>query len=187
MPAIHVDRKDATIDRICNAVGYTGRTVKIRTHDVGFPLEMLGENWSGGSRETYYVLNLATMQTGELPRRNPMAPMEAAHIELTDGVAVVVHSIFCGKDMGITIHINAANAAPMLPTGVELTPEERKVLECTRSYKSSYAGIRNYRQSQSGLTLEVWEATKARLIDRKLLNKAGAITIEGRNAVGSKY
>ena len=30
-----------------------------------------------------------------------------------------------------------------------------------------------------------WDATKAALIARKLLNAAGAITTEGRNAIGS--
>lgn len=44
----------------------------------------------------------------------------------------------------------------------------------------------------TGITKEQWEATKASLAERKLLNKAGAATDAGRNAIsgwqlGSKY
>jgi hypothetical protein len=102
-------------------------------------------------------------------------------------IACVEHSIFCGKDMGLTIHIHPANANRLLPAPVELTWAERTVLLATMSWKSSYAGVSNYRfveaQRTCGITLPEWENAKQSLIARKLLNKAGAVTVDGRNAI----
>ncbi|KPL05710.1 hypothetical protein AMJ85_11125, partial [candidate division BRC1 bacterium SM23_51] len=48
-----------------------------------------------------------------------------------------------------------------------------------------YAGISNYRfheaHRQTGITLEQWERGKRALIAKKLLNRAGAATNDGRN------
>jgi len=107
---------------------------------------------------------------------------------LPPGIVIVKHSIFCGKDTGITIYANANELVPLLPAKAELTSHENTVLTFTRSYKSSYAGVSNYRfyeaSRATGIKIDEWNAAKAALIERKLLNKAGAITPAGRNAVG---
>jgi hypothetical protein len=73
-----------------------------------------------------------------------------------------------------------------LPAPTELTEDEEIVLVATRSLKASYGGVSNYRLSEArrytGIDLHRWETAKAMLIAKKLLNKAGAITVEGRNA-----
>jgi len=108
--------------------------------------------------------------------------------ELPPGIVIVKHSIFCGKDTGITIYANANDLTPMLPEKTELTPHEKTVLEYTKSYKPSYAGIKNFRWHEANrdtkISLNEWETAKTKLIERKLLNKRGAITPAGRNALG---
>lgn len=68
---------------------------------------------------------------------------------------------------------------------MRLSDDERTVLRYTQSLKSSYAGIKNYRFSESnretGITLERWDAAKKNLIAGKFLNAVGAITDKGRN------
>lgn len=75
-----------------------------------------------------------------------------------------------------------------LPCHVELTVDEKIVLSATRSLKSSYNGLSNYRfheaSQTTGITQARWGAALGSLKARKLLNAAGAITDEGKNAIG---
>ena len=86
----------------------------------------------------------------------------------------------------ITIYLNQEDLAPLLPSKQEITEDEKIVLHYTKSLKSTYAGIKNYRfyeaNREKGITLERWDRAKNNLISRELLNKRGAITDEGRNA-----
>lgn len=166
---------------------YTGRKFELAIHDKGGM--KLTSYWDGGSRNYYTVVKLEDFTTLEVPQNGTPfdgygygidAPLPAP------GIAVIEHSIFCGKDSGLTIHIHAENAAPLLPARAELTWEEKVVLVATKSLKSSYAGIPEYRfheaHEDAGITRAAWDAAKAGLIARKLLNAAGAITVDGRNA-----
>jgi hypothetical protein len=60
----------------------------------------------------------------------------------------------------------------------------------TAGLKSSYGGIPNLRYYEShrrtGITQERWDNAKAACIAAGLLNKAGAITVKGRNAISDK-
>lgn len=68
---------------------------------------------------------------------------------------------------------------------VDLTYEEKIVLWATRSLKSSYAGISNYRFHEAQQFFRInrhqWEQAKGDAIRKGWLNKAGAITTAGRN------
>jgi len=71
-------------------------------------------NWGGGTRNFYRGLN----RTGEI--RSPFVPspwvnpFEGAKIELTAEVLLVEHSIFCGKDLGVTIYAHPSLAEKLL-------------------------------------------------------------------------
>ena len=161
------------------ARGYTGRKFKARIAE-SFTIPGHAGNWSGGSRQTYTIVRIA--DGASLPGSdNSSAPWDESRkdivVALEPGVAVVEHGIFNGKDMGLTFHINATDAAPMLPAPVALTESEGKVLNIIGGIKSAYrpeeyrrAGINNVESIKDGL--------KA----RGFLNKAGAITTKGRNA-----
>jgi hypothetical protein len=108
---------------------------------------------------------------------------------LAPGLICVEHTYFCGKDAGLRFHVHPSGLDPrLLPAKTEdLTNDERIVLYATRSLKSSYNGVKDYRfhaaNQDTGITRDRWEAVKTALIERKLLNKAGAITVDGKNAI----
>ena len=145
-------------------------------------------HWEGGSRSYYARVNLqdATFevygQSGTMFDRTPI-PV----VTLDEKTAVIEHSIFCGKDMGIRIIVHPSIMPKLLVTGDELSRDEKIVLAATRSLKSSYAGDGQFRFHEArrvtGIGLERWVEAKASLIDKGMLNKAGAITNDGRNAI----
>jgi hypothetical protein len=111
------------------------------------------------------------------------------------GLAIVCHSHSCGSDAGLTFWLHPQDAAPLLPATEELGAIEQLVLDYTISRKASYAGKDRYQQavddlrggyrSREGiarLDRALWDAAKGSLIARGLLNKAGAVTVAGRNA-----
>lgn len=188
MSTHHIEKPDATVRKIVNATfpSYKGRKFKLST-DIP---SRLNSYWNGGSRDYFSFYELSTGKVLDVGSNHPFfeAGKPRDLEELPPGIVIVKHSIFCGKDMGITIYANASDLAPMIPPKAELTPHEKVVLKYTRSLKSSYAGIKNYRfheaKRKTGIKLDEWEAAKAALIEKKLLNKRGAITAAGRNAIG---
>jgi hypothetical protein len=154
--------------------------------------------WDSGSRDTYTVVQFETGRTLE-PMRN-QAPWDWSRrdieVKLEPGIAVIEHSISCGKDYGLTFYVHPDNATKLLPAPVELTEHETIVLNATRGYKSSYGGMDRYEMARRDHqynaktafpTREQWETAKQALIGCGLLNKAGAITTKGRNALPSRY
>jgi hypothetical protein len=193
---MHVDVREPSISRIINAAypGYKGRKCKLRVSDSHRVWDM----WDGGSRDYTCFIELGTLRrlsSGDIPQEarqkqgNPFGlAITAEPLKIPEGVAVVIHSIFCGKDMGITIIANQANINPLLPQSNHDLTEDQKIVLCfTRGLKSSYGGVKNLRfvkaNKRLGITEERWEAAKAECIDKGLLKKNGAITDEGRNAV----
>lgn len=168
---------------------YRGTKFKVETCE---SVSLINAYWDGGSRTTYQAVNLDTggvfPAVGEL--RNPFRVPTAPTVDLPPRTAIVAHSIFCGKDMGITIYARPEDIVPKLPAAPELTEDQETVLIFTKGLKPSYNGISNYRfheaTRRTGITLDRWEAAKASLIEEKYLNKRGAITPRGRNAIGDK-
>lgn len=172
---------------------YTGKQYKaVICESVHIPID--AGLWSGGSRDQYKAVNLATGQEIPLPGQD-VSPWNSERKErqvaLAADFAIVRHTIFCGKDMGLTFYLLPQNAAAMLPPVEELTDHERIVLVATRQYKSSYNGQDRYQLAMPRYNPEAmarypsreqWEAAKQALINRGFLNKAGAITTKGRNA-----
>ncbi|MDE2232513.1 MAG: hypothetical protein KGJ90_00075 [Patescibacteria group bacterium] len=150
--------------------------------------------WHGESRETYRLVRLSDGK--ELPVNDDnAAPWDRSRketiVKLEPGFAIVEHSHFCGKDMGLRFYLHPSNATAFLPATVELTPLESMVLDATASLKSSYMGKDRYEMTVENLRWQKdasipsrtqWDEAKASLIERGLLNKAGAITVAGRNA-----
>ena len=162
---------------------YNGHKFQLKTLTNGLSV---GSYWSGGSRSYFKLVNLATLKTMNVPESRK--PIIANNVP--DGVALAQHDIFCGKDMGLILHVLPSNLSRLLVNKVELMWTEKVVLTATRSLKSSYAGIKNFRyieaSRQTGITSDEWDEAEQRLKDRKLLNKAGAITLDGKNAIGSR-
>ena len=185
---IHLDTLTPTVKGIIAAAFPTYKGRKVRISLEPGPIDVRSY-WSGGSRDYFIFVSLANLAVFPIPAQSAFDPTlpGAGSVEIPPGAVCVKHSIFCGKDLGITIHVRADSASGFLPSKVDLTDNERTVLHYTSTLKSSYAGIPNLRfheaHEDKGISLDNWNTAKATLINRKLLNKAGAITPTGRNAL----
>ena len=170
-------------------IGYTGRKYQAQVTD---SVTLHDTSCGGGTKSSYTCIELTTGQAKPMPG-NP-APyqfggnMEGKTVPIPAGFAVVEHHIFCGKDMGLTYYLNSADAQSLLPAPDLLTMAEQIVLAATRTYKNTYGGRTNIRyheaSRETGIEEHDWETAKKVLISRKLLNKAGSITVAGKNAIG---
>lgn len=157
--------------------------------------------WSGGSRDTYDVVRLEDGAAVSDPAHKtgpfPDSGRRERIVQLEPGFCVRRWSIARGKDRGLTFYLHPDNAAALLPPAVDLSADEKIVLATTRNYKSSYNGRDRYdmasddarydRNRQSPfMSRQVWNDTKAALISRGMLNKAGAITTKGLNAIDDR-
>ena len=90
---------------------YRGRKFKIEfTDEVNF----YGTNWSGGSRNSYAFVH-ADGNDKFLSAPAPWVnPYEGKKHLLPENVLVVRHTIFCGKDLGITIYAHPSYAPRLL-------------------------------------------------------------------------
>lgn len=190
MNDVHLRRSDETVEKIIGAAfpGWRGQRVVAVVTDT---VTLHGTMWDEGSKRDYVFLRLADMARVDVPQEQYGARSDAHHtpIPIPDGVVVVVLDIW-GQREKIEIHSPAANITPMLSAPPDLTDDERTVLKATAAWKSSYGGIKNYRFTEAsrytGITQERWDAAKDSLIGKRFLNRAGAITPEGRNAIGSE-
>lgn len=187
---MYANFRDPQIARILSAVGVkTGKPVNIETAEY---IRLSGTYWDGGSRTSYSAVNLATCQSVALPQYNPPqfgGPTEDPLIQLKNGdnyIAIVEYGTFCGKPATVYLHVHpdqmnrlAIQAAP------ELTEHEAVILIATASLKASYDGRKPRRDAarERGIDDAEFELVSAALKSRGLLNNAGAITTDGRNAV----
>jgi hypothetical protein len=114
--AIQVSINDPLIRRILKATypAYRGR--KIRIVPQRYPLNCKSY-WEGGSRDYFAFVRLDTFAVASMPAQSAFDKdiRGAESVTLPSGVICVEHSIFCGKDVGIRIHVNPENLVSMLP------------------------------------------------------------------------
>ncbi len=183
---VYIDRPDSTMQSIAAQIGYKGKQYKLCAVDT---LDY-HSYWDGGSKDTYYVTELASKKTVGLPSNHPV--FEAGRpdrINVIPGIAVTVHSIFCGKDSGLTFYVNPSSMNTLsLPEKKDISREMKIVLCATRNYKNTYAGQSNMRfkeaHRETGITESSWLIAKEECLKAGYLNTAGAITVAGRNVIG---
>lgn len=179
---MYIERKDVPAVILNAFSNYKGKTFEVK---VAEKVSLNNSYWSGGTKSDYVAVNLATGVKQEASGISSPYRLngEIPEVDIPVGVAIVEHVIFCGKDMGLRIYIRPENATPLLGTGekVDLTDDQKVVLRLTRSLKSSYGGISNYRQHSSGFSLDKWNTIKQGLIELGYLAKNGALTTKGRN------
>jgi len=165
---------------------YTGRRFSVEpfTHPLTTP-----SYWDGGCRDYWCLVNLATNRTWMVPENGTPYVNRGKTFKvgrLPENVALVRH--YHGRFEAITIYLNPANIrADLLPQKPSLEWAQSVVLAATRGLKSSYAGFKNYRfheaRERTGITEAEWNSAKADCIAKDLLNRAGAIADDGRNAI----
>ena len=91
---------------------YRGRKIRVVFEDT---MCFWDTNWGGGTRNVYKSL----ASDGRTASLNVPAPwvnvIEGQSTFIPRDALVVEHSIFCGKDAGITIHAHTSHAPAWLP------------------------------------------------------------------------
>lgn len=169
---------------------YAGRkfTAEARDH-VTIPAD--AGLWSGGTRDLYEVIELATGKAVDIIPRNA-SPWNVARVEapvqLSPGIAVRRYTQ--GPRESVHFYVHPSDIVRMLPAPLpELDATEWAVLGSTSRYKASYNGQdrrqmwNNDHWNSPAITDVEWATAKLHLIELGLLNAAGAITTKGRNAL----
>lgn len=186
---IYLDRNDPRVVALRRFSSYAGTKFAMEyTTSVQFE----GTQWSGGSRNTYTVIRLRDMQIVSIPEA-PFLERSELHekeFNLSVGYVVIQHTMSCGHDLGLTFYVNPDTVEwKELPPASNATREERIVLAATAGLKSSYGGIKDLRFHEShertGISQAEYSAAKESCIRKGWLNKAGAITVTGRNVIGN--
>ena len=84
---------------------YKGRKFKLTNY---IPSQ-LNSYWDGGTRHEYVFYNLATKQSHHVATNHPFFESSNPRdtpADLPKNVIIVEHHLFCGKDLGITFHVN---------------------------------------------------------------------------------
>ena len=193
MNITYLDGNEPNIQRLARAVfpSYRGRKFSFEVAD---SVALTGTYWDGGSRSSYGGVNLSTFQAASLPQFDPPqfgGPIQTPKVEVRPGMAIVEHSIFRGRDAGITFYVHPSDAPQLLPEPESVTEDEQIVLAFTKSLKNSHGGRSNVRFTEAhrryGITADRWTAAQEALKARKLLRSNGSITPAGRNVDTGEY
>lgn len=97
--------------------GYAGRTYRLEVRASAY----FDATKSGGSWDTIKAVNLATGEVRESSNfGNPFSGIACGEVVIPDGIAIVSHSYFCGKDTGLCVYVNPSSATPALTDGSEV-------------------------------------------------------------------
>jgi hypothetical protein len=188
---VYVDKPDEVIKKILKATfpGYTGKKIKVVTGD--FPTNF-SSNWSGGSRNDYVFYNLANGKAKPVPESgsgfgtNPNA-LNIDTSTTPDSLVLVQHTIFSGKDLGITIYAKPGAVAPLLPAPEDesLSKEEIFTLILIRSLKSF---ARREEANRYGVSTNQYDDAIKSLQTKGYVSKVGGLSTNGKNYLaGTKY
>jgi len=187
MTTIYLNPDQTMKDLATQYFGYNGKKYRVVISDKYH----LQNYWDGGSKSEPLLIQREGLKVSS-PKNTTTNPFrDDAHVtlDIPPGYFIMEHKISRGKDMGITFYVRSDEVdSMMLPKQEELSRDEMIVLVATRSFKSSYGGVKDYRYQEArrvtGITVDRWNVAKEILIEKKLLNKNSSISNEGRNAVG---
>lgn len=166
---------------------YNGRKFKVQASG---KVTIHDTIWGGGTRSTWHMLRLADGALAPLDqsKRDPkpgdpfgwIPNVDGQSFDIPEGYAVVEHSIFCGKDMGLTFYVRPEALAPLLPPPAEIDQRDRRIL-------GTFAGLKSGEYRREALAkLSYTGADRDRLVALGMLrvssNGATAVTTAGRNA-----
>ena len=163
-------------------LGYTGKKFQVEAVE-SVKIPSYAGLWDGGSRTTYTAIELATGNS-VTASDNSSAPWDDTRKDrlfaLRSGYAVVRHQISQGHDLGLTFYVHPSDIVKLIPENksADLTEQELKFLAVIRGIKSGY---RNEYFARMGLKQADIEALKDKFTSLGYLNKAGAITVAGKN------
>ena len=188
---IHISKPDAVIKKIIAATfpDYKGKKIKVVIGDI--PTN-LSSYWSNGSREYYVFYNLANGNAKAVPEsgsgfgKYPDTPKVNTQ-SMPDAVVLVNHTIFSGKDLGITIYAKPGAVEPLLPPPDDnsLSNEEIFTMILIRSLKSF---ARKEEAGRYGVSTKQYEDAVKSLQVKGYVAKNGSLSTDGKNwMASSKY
>jgi hypothetical protein len=176
MNTIYLDAKDVPAYLRGN---YTGKRFSVNISTQGIvPTD---------SYDTYKIVELATGRSVLIGDPSTAWERGKQSFAMQPGFLVIQHSRF-----GLIFTVHPDDATKFLPRAETLTPFEYIVLNATVRYKSSCNGRDRYEMAKTSYsntpypTRAEWECAKQSLIARKLLNRAGAVTTNGRNPLSQR-
>lgn len=142
--------------------------------------------WSGGSRDYWFLCDLATgkLSSPVVENGSGFTPDVPKIESLPEGVALL--KVTKSAWTNATVYVRPENLAPLLPTPKdELSEDEVVVLVCTASLKA-FARRENAARCwgvrlPNDTTSRRWDEAVASLRRKGLVDSRGAITMEGRN------
>lgn len=192
MNILHIDLNDDNfIKKVCKSAypSYNGRKFK-----VVFETKTMrcNSDWFEGSRTLYKMVRLsdcAVLDVGHSTWNKKPENYDPDNTIIPEGFVIVAHSIYRGNDMGITIY--SPDVPKVLPQGESLTNDELNVLYATRAYKSSYAGVSDYRGKELrravGMPQSKVDEIRNTLVEKGYMMKNKALSTKGKNAVGNMW
>lgn len=160
---------------------YTGK--KFQCEFVDYPISVISY-WDGGTRDYFVMVKNDLSARLETPETRPGVNDLAAQKGMTPppGYCLVCNRIFCGKSAGLSLYFNKADQVLMLPDeAVSLSEGEKAVLWATQAFKS-FCRVDQYLLSK----WDDWDENVLSLKAKGMLQKNGAITNKGRNAISDK-
>lgn len=114
-PSVPVSRSDRRVKAILRATfpNYRGRKVRVALFDRPLYLDL---SWSGGTRDSVALIDFTNGRIGHLRCPSPWARGAYDPVDCPPGALLVVHSIFCGVDSGVTIYVRPPDL-PLLSGG----------------------------------------------------------------------
>lgn len=191
MTTVYVDpTRHAETARLIRSAfpGFAGKRVSIETLPADGAFTFSGAYWQEGCRSVYVVVDLVTGQHGTIPGTNPLTDRAERATHVPPGFVVVEHHHDGRYGDSVVIHARPDNMTPFLPPASDLTHAESIVLIATASLKNTYGGKTGIRKNAArahGVDGSAWDAATATLKTRGMLNAAGSITADGRNAIAS--
>ncbi len=90
---------------------YRGRKISAALWTAPLSLDL---NWDGGSKDEVVLIDFAAGRIGRLRCPSPWAVGAHDPLIAPPDSILVVHSIFCGKEAGITFYVRRGANAPLL-------------------------------------------------------------------------
>lgn len=116
-----IQKPSPILERICRAAfpSYGGRKWKLESR------ERLSTNsyWDGGSKDTFCIVEIATFLTKSIPSMNPLTVKAREPTDIPAGAVIVEHSIFCGKQIGLTVHCRPEDFEQLKQGCIEKPPK----------------------------------------------------------------
>lgn len=176
------DANDELIKLAKRLTGYTGKKYSVVTHD-GDTYRIADSYWSGGSRTLSHVVKVDGMEAAAIPSFHPFFDGQVIPESVKWDRGIIVVEYAQGYCEGIRFVVHPLDwESRALPEVPELTFIENLVLVMTSGLTS--AGRKNDRE-RYGITDADWESGKESLIGKGLLQKNGAVTVDGRNVANT--